>query len=301
MDYSSIFNRAANIVWNHKFLIVLGFLASLGSGSFSGGGGGGGGGSSNVSGGNGQPFGEPGGFPEIAPEMAGLAIGLIIVLACVIIVVGLVLWVVSTIARGGLITAVDTLEVGESSSFGAAWRAGWQRAGTLIGIGILPAIPGFLLFLVALSALGILGGLFALFGDALDPAIGAAGFGTPVILLACILVPIALALSILRTFAERAAMLEGLGIVDSYRRGAGVLRDNLGEAAILFILQIVLFVVLGALLFLPGIILVLCCFLWPILMAIQGAVTAVVSAVWTLAWRQWTGKAPKAEAAPMAV
>jgi hypothetical protein len=42
-------------------------------------------------------------------------------------------------------------------------------------------------------------------------------------------------------------------------------------------------------LLLPGLILVLCCVLWPLLLLIQGTKVAYFSTMWTLAWREWTG------------
>ena len=286
MEYGKILNRAVNIVWQNKFLILLGILVALGSGS-SGGGGGGGGGN-----GNGQPFGEPGQFQqfsEFGGEIAGLAAGLILGLVCVGLIVGIALWVVSTIARGGLIAGVDTIESGETSSFSQAWRAGRNKAWTLLGIGLLPAIPGLILFVVGLLASVTYGGIFALFGADFAVAAGTAGLGVTIALFACIVIPIVLVLSILRNFAERACMLEDLGVIDAYRRGTSVLMANLGEAIILFLLQIVTSIVLIVLLFLPGLVLVLCCILWPLLLAVQGAISAIISAMWTLAWRSWTG------------
>jgi hypothetical protein len=286
MDFGKILNRSVNIVWQNKFLIVLGFLASLGSGTFNGGGGGGG-------------NGEPGQLPEFGEEIAALAVGLIVLLVCVVIIVGIVLWVISTIARGGLIASVDTIESGEKSSLRQAWSAGWQKASTLLGIGILPAIPGLILFVVGLVGLGAYGGIFALFGEEFAQ-VGTAGLGITIAILACIIVPVVLVLSILRNFAERACMLENLGVIDAYRRGTSVLMANLGEAIILFLLQIVIFIILGFLLFLPGLVLVLCCFLWPLLLAVQGAISAILSALWTMAWRTWTGEPPMLEEAPIA-
>ena len=298
MEYGKILNRSVNIVWQNKFLIVLGILAALGSASFGGGGGGGGSG-------NGQPFGDVGQVPQIDEVTAGLAAGVIIALVCVILIVFLaiwiVLWAVSTIARGGLIASVDTIESGEKSSFSQAWRAGWHKAWTLLGIGLLPAIPGLILFVVGLMALGAYGGIFALFGEEFAPLVGTAGLGITIAVLACIVIPIILVLSILRNFAERACMLENLGVIDAYRRGSSVLMANLGEAIILFLLQIAIFIVLGILLFLPGIILILCCCLWPLLLLVQGAISAFLSSMWTLAWRTWTGEPPMAEKVPAAV
>jgi hypothetical protein len=289
MDYGKILNRSVNIVWQNKFLIVVGVLASLGSGSFGGGTG------SGDGTGNAQPF------PELGDEIAALAVGLIIAVACLILIVGIVLWAISTIARGGLIASVDSIESGEKSSFRQAWSAGWHKVGTLLGIGILPAIPGLILFVGGLLAFGAYGGINALIGDEFDSVFGSTGLGITLAVLACIVVPIVLVLSVLRNFAERACMLEDLGVIDSYRRGMDVLRANLGEAIILFLLQIVIFIILGIVLFIPGIVLVLCCLLWPLLLAVQGAVSAFLSTLWTLAWRTWTGQTPMLEEAPTAV
>lgn len=289
MEYGKLVNRSANIVLQNRCLIVLGILASLGSGSLPSGGGEGGNG-------NGQPFGEPGQFPDVGAEIAGLAVGLILILTCLALVVGILLWAVSAIARGGLIASVDTIESGQRSSFSDGWRAGWDKVWTLLGIGFLPGMPGLILFVVGLFALGAYGGISALLGE--SASAGMAGLGTMVALVACLTVPIMLVLSILRNFAERACMLENLGVVAAYGRGWDVLRANLGEALLLFVLQIAIFLVLGILLFVPGIILVLCCFLWPLLLVVQGAISAFVSALWTLAWRTWTNTPSLAEKAP---
>jgi hypothetical protein len=286
MEYGKLLSRSVNIVWQNKFLIIVGFLASLASWS-SGGGGGGGGGGGN---GNGAP---------LEDEFAAMAAGLIVAVACVVLVLAIVIWAISAIARGGLIASVDAIESGEKSSFRQSWSAGWQRKWTLFGVGILPAIPGLILFVIGLMALGAYGGIFALF-DQDFAQVGAAGLGITIALFACILLPIILVLSILRNFAERACMLENLGVVDSYRRGTKVLWSNLGEAIVLFLLQIAIFIVLGILLFLPSLVLILCCFLWPLLLLVQGAVSAFLSALWTLAWRSWTGEPPLVEKAPTA-
>jgi hypothetical protein len=281
MEYGKIISRAAGITWHNKFLILLGILAALGSGYFNGGGGGGGGGGSSNGTGVTQPLDD---------ELIGLLIGVSAAVICVAIFVGIVLWVISTIARGGLIASVDSIESGQKSSFRQGWGAGWRKVWTLLGISFIPAIPALILFVIGLLALGTYGGLYGLFGEDLDPAASFAGLGAVFAVIACLLVPIMLLLAIVRNFAERACMLEDLGVVDAYRRGGSVLMANLGQAIILALLQIGIFIVLGILLFLPGIVLILCCFLWPILLLLQGFTEAFVSALWTLAWRQWTNR-----------
>jgi hypothetical protein len=84
-------------------------------------------------------------------------------------------------------------------------------------------------------------------------------------------------------------MLEDTGVFNSYRRGLEVLGNNLGPAIILFLLQIAVSIVIGLFLFVPGILITLCCFLWPLLLIAQGAFSAYFSTLWTLTWNQWTG------------
>ena len=301
MDYGKTINRAVTIVWEYKFLILLGILAGLAGGS-----------TSSFSGNgsqSGQPVVEPGQgitvdpgqMPGFSGEAVGLAAGVVVVILCAALFIGIALWVVSSIARGGLVAAVDTIESGGKAGFMQGWRAGWQRIWTLLGIGFIPAIPGLLLFMLGIVALGAYGGFAALLGGENALPLGIAELGIIGVLVACVAIPIVLALSILRVFAERACMLENLGVVDSYRRGYQVLTANLGEALMLFLLQIVLSIVLAVFFFLPGIIAAICFCLWPLLLAFQGAVTAAVSALWTLAWRTWTGGQPIVEKVPTPV
>jgi hypothetical protein len=155
-----------------------------------------------------------------------------------------------------------------------------------LGIGIVPALPGLLLLILA--GLGVLG-----------YAVSSSTMGYPrtgllvglVGVVACIAIPVALILDLLRTFANRACMLDGLGIIDSYRRGLGVLGENFGSALVLFLIQVALLILMGILLFVPGALLAICCLFWPVLFLFQGAVAAYFSTVWTLAWWEWTGEA----------
>jgi hypothetical protein len=211
--------------------------------------------------------------------------------------VGLVLWVVSTVARGGLIAGVSAIDGGGSSTFAEAWRAGWHKGWRLLGIGVLPAIPVLILVIVGLGATGVFAAIFGLTGE--RPAVvPGAGLGVVWLTLACIFLPIALVLGLLQAFANRACMLEDTGVIAAYRRGLNVLVQNIGPVLILFALQIVINVVLGVALFLPGLVMVLCCILWPLLLLIRGAITAYFSTMWTLAWREWTGLGHPGELAP---
>jgi hypothetical protein len=235
------------------------------------------------------------GIPEM-PDLQGIprdwgipiAVGgaLLVVIIVLAILLGLVLWVVATLARGGLISGVDTIAAGGSSSFSQAFSAGLQKGWRLLGIGILPGIPGLIILLAGLGVVGFSLGLTQF----LDVGWRSLGTGALVLIggLVCIVAPIALLLGLLRTFAERACMLEDLGVFASYKRGWQVLSSNIGPVVILFLIQIGITIALGLLGALPGVLMALCCILWPVLLVIQGAISAYFSTLWTLAWSEWT-------------
>lgn len=214
------------------------------------------------------------------PVAAGLfAILVLAVLIC--------FWVLGVIARGGLVYGADTISRGQSTSFADSFQAAWQKGWRLIGIGLLPAIP-----ITALIALGFLGAAtYTSTTVEIGPNQGA--YQTPNTLIFIPVVALALGaflvLALLRTFADRACMLEDTGVWASYRRGGQVLGQNLGPALVLFVLQILVSIGIGLALFLPGILIALCCFLWPLLLFAQGTFAAFYSTLWTLAWNQWTG------------
>lgn len=277
MEYSRLLNRAWTIVWMHKFLIFLGVLAALG----------GGGGGNNFrwqmngdNGGNQPPFTWEGAF-------AGIPLWLIVFGAAFLLALGLIVWVVSTVARGGLIAGVDTIERGRETTFLTAWNISWQRVWTLLGIALLPILPILLLLAAGLTSVGTLVGFTALFRGELDFPLRT-GFVVTLVAMTCLTIPVALGLALVRNFAERACILENLGVFAAYRRGWEVLTQNLGPAIILFLIQIGLSILLGISMIGPGLVMVLCFLLWPLLLLIGGAVAAYFSTLWTLAWREWT-------------
>jgi hypothetical protein len=305
VDFGRLLRHTWDIVWEHKFLIFLGILVALGSG----------GGTNTSTGGSGfnfnfdQPDGDfvfptpPSGelpeMPEI-PDSERLVLpvvgtGVLVVLGGLALAVGIALWVVSTIARGGLIAGASTIDAGGVSDFSTAWQAGWQKGWRLLGISVLPAIPGLFLFVVGIFAFLTTAILSVPFGT--DIAVGTGlGLGGLLTTVACILVPISMVLGLLQFFANRACMLEDLGVFASYGRGFNVLIENIGPVIVLFLIQVALNIVIGLVLLVPGIVFALCCILWPLLLAIQGAIAAYFSTLWTLAWREWTGKPHAVEA-----
>jgi hypothetical protein len=316
MDYGRLLRRAWDITWNNKFLWILGFLAGLGSG--------GGGPNFNFRNFGGGPSGPSGQTPtpELPPELAGSIVPIILAVLCVLFLVWIVFWVIGTIANGGLIGAVSQVETEGSSSFGRGWSAASPKMWRLLGISLATAIPGLIVVvagvMLALPALGLMA--------AGAERAGGAAFG----LLAC-LVPLVciaslagLVLGILKTFADRAAMLEDETVIEAYKRGWNILIPNIGPAILIFLIQVVIGFVIGLIMLVPlgialaplvggGVLAAFsdsgmagaplfivggCLFLvFLVIAVVVGAVqTTFFSSVWTLAYREWM--APTEEAAP---
>jgi hypothetical protein len=288
MDYGKLLSRTWNLVWEHKFLILLGILVALGSS----------GGSSSISGGGWSlpradrewqmgPPPEWRGFP-LPPEWQGalgrsvLPVVLVIVLVGIALIVGLAVWVLSTLARGALIAGASAVDAGSVTSFGEAFNMAWRKGWTLLGIGVFPAIPALIMLLAGLGVAGAYAGFYRQFGPGRMVA-GPRNVLMIVGALVCLILPVVLILNLLRTFANRACMLEGCGVFAAYARGFQVLIDNIGSALLLFLIQVGIGIVLGLVLLLPA----LCCVFWPLLILVQGAAAAYFSTMWTLAWRRW--------------
>jgi len=284
MNFGKLLSRAWNLIWKNKALLLLGMLAVL-SGM-----GGGGGGSQAYAGGNGElNFQNPSGFDfQIFRSWQSLGLpALAVWILLLFVLIALALWVVGTIARGGLISAAAEADQGQEIIFGDAFQQGLSKGWRLIGIGLIPAIPAGLLVLSALLSANI---YFRTSRAAVEGSgvILTNPIGTSVLIaLTGLLIVLSLALLLLRAFANRACVLEDLGVLRSYRRGAAVLGSNLGPALILYLLQIVLSIGLGIVLLAPLALSALCCVLWPLLWFGQGVFAAFYSTLWTLAWQQW--------------
>jgi hypothetical protein len=312
MDFGKVLSRAWEITWRWKILWVLGFLAALGQGN--------GASQSNYSlvGEDFQRYGYNLGdsAEQFYAFFAALSV-LILGLICLGLIIVIALWVVSVIARGGLIAGVQQVEEEGSTSFRKAWSAGVRKFWTLFGLGILAALPLILLIIIGLIVLAL--GIFV--GIGLLDVAEAAGITTIILVsiicggfLCCGLFILVIVLEQIRIYGERAAILEDLGWIDAFKRGWEVLKDNLGATIILwlifFALGIVVFGISFVLVFVlatplfgllafsdPGWWLVgpICIggVLGTIVFAlIRSIVMTFTSATWTLAYREMT-RAPE--------
>lgn len=301
MDISRLFGRAWEILRDHKWLILLGMLVILGTGA---GGGGGGQGADGGRGFDNDNFRQPGEFGDQGPQdfdlerlspgdlalIGAIAIPVVLFALLVAVSIGLIIWVISRVAAGGMIAGVDQIESTGTSTFGQAWRAGWDRKWTLLGIGLLKSIP----LLVALLVVGVLVvpmvNINETVEDVYQRVLASSGLGLTMLGILALGIVTTFVLGTLTGLADRACMLEGLGVYDSYRRAWEILTTRLGDMVVLAVAHLVVGGAISLLLIGPTFISVACCCLAPILWAVRGAVKAYFMTLWTVAWREWTGR-----------
>ncbi len=314
MDYMGTLQRAWRLTWANKWLWLLGFLAALGGGVSS---------SSNYNFNSGSTT-----TSQITPEMGVALAGGALVLMCVFFIIGILLWLVTLAAKGGLITSVAELDRGQTTSFGRAFRQGWRKVLPLVGMTLL--LNAVIIVLLIILFVGFAGTAMAAIAagqgmdsDALAGILGTAG--VVFLCLLCLLIPLAIVINLIYPFAYRGMMLRDLGVMDSIRHGWRVLRENLGHILLLgllfFVVGLVIGLISGAIVGLLGLSTGLISMILngsqptttqmvaaglgflvtAIIFAIISAIiTAWRSATFTLAYEQWTGKdVLKDTAAPM--
>lgn len=315
MDYMDTVRRGWQVTWNNKWLWLLGFLAALGSGGAS------------YSQSNYQMGSQDIPAGGLSPGMMAAIGGGVLLLVCVFFIVGILLWLVSLAARGGLITSVVELARGETSSFGKAFRQGWRKVVPLLLMTILLfAVMIILVIVVAVLFAGTIVGAIAAGSSGSENMAAVLGsLGVGLLCLLCLMIPLAIVLNLIYPFAYRGIMLGDLGVMDSIRHGWKVLLDNLGNILILGLIFLLVNLVIGAIfagiMGLLGISTGLVQMLFSggqastsqwvaaglgvlatalIFAVISAVVTAWRSATFTLAYQQWTGKdVIKETAAPL--
>ena len=230
MDIGKMLRRAWEITWRHKILWLFGFIIALTSG----------GGSSN----RGVSYSYRLDYSDLQrmrmPEawiVVPMVLLMLLVLAAAI--------VLSVIAQGALIDGARQATRGDEVKGSAAWRKGTGRFWPLLGIRAIMFVVGLVLVipLVAMVLLAVLPaqrGIGAGEGGIIAAICGVA--------LCCLpLVPIMIVLGLIALYADRACVLDGLGVFDALKEGWETLKNNLGPtllvAVVLFAIQMVVGVV----------------------------------------------------------
>lgn len=261
MDYFETIKRAARMVWRHKSLWVLGFIAGLSGGG--GGSGGNFGGSNFGAPGSGSGTGGSSGNPFNSPELqealrwitenSALLIALVLGVCLCLVLLSLLFLVLGEIGQGGLISNAARIGAGEAPGFGDGWRAGVSRARPLVGQRLLLSIPGLILGLIILAILAV--AFVPLFSElisgggesaVIERAMGAL-FGS-----LCVIVPLGciawlyqILVAILSTFGRRAVMLDGAGAIAGLRAGWSVFRGNILHTIVFAVIVVALQLIIG--------------------------------------------------------
>lgn len=291
MNFGEVLSRAWNIIWKNKILWIFGLLAALGGGSAS----------SNFN----YRF-EGNNLP--APFRGMLQTGnfpawLVLLLVGAALVLFVVIVILSTLGRAGLVRGIWLADAGEGRlSFTSLFEASRVYFLRVLLLGLL--IFGISLSLIlAIVIPGAIASVFT-FGIAMICLL-------PLI---CLLVPVFIVLQVVFDLAIISIVGEDLSVMDGLRRGWEVFRAHLGEmigmgviivigtAVANFIIGLptlpILAMVAGAtlsgtrVLVSGGILLALVLFLLylPVLLVLHGIVTAYVESAWTLTFRRLTGR-----------
>lgn len=287
-NFGEVLARAWQIIWKHKVLWIFGVFAGCSRG------GGGGGGGSGIETGTQQPFPELQRFFEQIGQWIDNNAWIVAVFVILILVLVVVSIFLGTIGRIGLIKGTYRAEQGtEQMIFGEMFSESmpyfWRVFGLSLLIGLL-----FLLIFLPLIFFGII----------------TAGIGFICILpLLCLLIPISWAVMVVIEQANAAIVLEDLGIGDGLRRGWEVVRANIGTMILMALILFIGSAVVGIVLAIPLIVAVVplvigsaagaertpllifgvCCAVYlPILLLLNGILTAYIQTAWTLTYMRLT-------------
>lgn len=308
LNFGEILTRAWQITWRYKVLWIFGILAGCTGGSGGGGGGGGNTGYSTGPSDSGLP-------PEIRRFILmmedlvawvedNMWIFIVIGLAALLLI--LISVFLGTIGRIGLIKGAYQAEMGvERLAFGELFSASMPYFWRVFGLSFLVGLAFFAL-LVPLILLGVVTAGVALI--CLIPLI-------------CLLIPAGIAVGILIEQANRAMVLEDLGIVDGLKRGWEIIRANFWQVIIMALILFGISLVLGIIIALPIFIVVFptifafamgegqtftplyialacICLYAPVSWVLNGILTTYTQSAWTLTYLRLT-QTPATPEAPV--
>ena len=227
MDHVEVLKRAWHTVWRYRALWVFGFILSLATG--------GRGSSSGRVTNNWDQYSTDRIPPEVVSTLIAIGIGLV----CLIVLLVIVAAIARYVAETALIRMVDDHEeTGQKRSVRQGFRMGWSRAAwrlflidLLIGLPVAAAF--ILLFLLAAAPL--------LLWATESRAAGALGTATTVglgLLVVLAAIVVAAILSVLKPFFRRVCVLQQMGVVESIRQGYAMVRQNLKDVVLMWLITV---------------------------------------------------------------
>jgi hypothetical protein len=169
---------------------------------------------------------------ETVSTAIAIAAGIIGAITLLIVAAVVARWVAET----ALIRMVDDYEeTGTRRSIREGLRMGWSRAAwRLFLISLLIDVPAVLVALLLLGLVAV--PVWSTLGTAGMPMGIVAAIGLFFLIVFLILVAAA-ALSLLKHFARRACVLDGAGVIESVRQGYTVIRQNLKDVGLMWLIM----------------------------------------------------------------
>jgi hypothetical protein len=287
-NFGEVLTRAWKNIWKHKVLWIFGILAGCARGG--GGGGSGGGGNSRFQTGD-LPFsdGRIGQVMEQTGQYFKDNLWIILFVILVLMFLGLISFALGMIGRIGMIKGTVLAEKDvERIAFGEVWSDSlpyfWRIFGLnfLVGLAVVVLIVPFVLLGVVTAGVGLV---------CLIPIL-------------CLLVPIGWALSIIIEQAQAAIVLEDLSLADGLKRGWLIVKSNPGPVIVMSLILGIGGAVIGGVISIPLIIAFVpiivgigslretfaplyialaCCLAYtPVLIVLNGIMTAFIQSAWAL-------------------
>lgn len=296
IDLGKILARSWQIIWNHKVLWIFGILAGFASGN-----GGGNNNSGSSNGNNGDPSnfgGNPEQFVGQAQEFFAQYMLIIIAVCAVIALLTLIFFALGMMGRIGMLKGVYKVENGAASlSFAELWSESMPYFWCFAGLNFL---VGLVFFIIILPVIVI--------------AIATAGIGLACLLpLICLLVPVGWVVNVIMEQGQAAIVAEDLTMFDGFKRGWAIAKSDVGGMIVLSLVLGIGGAIIGVIMALPLIaamvpliismvsfevghalpttawISLICCGLYtPVLIGLNGVLTAYMKTVWALSYLQLT-------------
>jgi hypothetical protein len=236
MDYIEILSRALKITWRYRALWVFGFFLSLCSG----------GGSFNFPSGN---SGSPGNAPfDVENIDVNIIIAVVVGLMCLFSILAIVGFIVNLVTTTALMGMVNQIEQTQAVTVREGWELGWsKRAAQLFLVNLLIGIPVFILrfslIMMAMSPLVLVVFGLVTVSQNEDPTLiifGVLGFLLALLFIVPIMMVISALLTPFQKFADRYVVLAQHGVVDSIKEAFELMRNNLKDTIIMWVLMLII-------------------------------------------------------------
>jgi hypothetical protein len=308
-NFGEVLTKAWQHIWKHKVLWIFGIFAGFARG------GGGGSGNSNYSPGSNEDMPFFGRQAERALEQAGAYLQdhwwVILLAIAALALIGFIFYALGIIGRIGIIKGTALAETGvERIVFAEVWSESLPYFGRVFGINFLIGLAIFAVVFIPIILLA------ALAVGAAGPMAASAGLLLCFVPILCLLVPIGWVVTVVIEQAQAAIVLEDLSMTDGLKRGWQIAKSN---AAPIIIMALILGIgggIAGAIVSLPLILaavpvilgmgtlresltplyfaLACCAVYMPILIFLNGVLTAYIQSAWALTYMRLAQ--PKAEA-----